>query len=75
MLQKGFMMRLTLEMDPSFNSFVFLSHPLLVYDFVLIPPGSYATDPLLCEGSCVLPSADHMYVYPSIARFMKMMGQ
>ena len=75
MLEKGFMMRLTLEIDPSFTSFVFLSHPLLVYDFVFIPPGSDATDPLLCEGSWVLPFADHMYVYPSIDRFMKILGQ
>ena len=69
------MMRLTLEKDPSFTLFVFLSHPLLVYDFVLIPPGSDAITPSLCEGSCVLPFADHMYVYPSIDRFMKILGQ
>ena len=46
------MMRLTLEIDPSFTLFVFLSHPLLVYAFVLIPSGSDAIAPLLCEGSC-----------------------
>ena len=75
MLQKGFMMRLTMEIEPSFTYFVFLSHPLLVYDFVLIPPGLDAIAQLLCEGNCLLPFADHMYVYPSIDRFMKIVGQ